>query len=121
MGDYEELQKLLGFKLPEESFQAQELPQEFTKGLLGSAGGQDKNLQSLISNGNRAAEQMAQPENQLAENNLLTQRQAATQQQAQQALAQKQQEQAGLGALLGTVASFFIPSGSITGFLKKKF
>ena len=124
--DEEELRNLLGLKLPEESFHAQQLPQELQQGLLGSTGEEEQNPQEKLpqgSQGSQAAAEMAQraaQTTQAASNNALAQRQAETQQQAQQAVAQQQQAGAGLGGLLGRIAgAMFIPGGGLMGWLKK--
>lgn len=121
--DEEELRNLLGLKLPEGSFQAQELPQELQTGLLGSTGEEEQKPQEKLPQGSQAAAEMAQraaQTTQAASNNALAQRQAETQQQAQQAVAQQQQAGAGLGGLLGRIAgAMFIPGGGLMGWLKK--
>ena len=94
IGEYddEQLRQLLGFKLPEEGFQAQEVPQLQT-GLLGSSG---QNTPQLPHGGSEAAAnlaQIAQAKNQSAGNDNLAQMQAANSQASQQALVKQQQQQ----------------------------
>lgn len=112
----EEWSQLLG-AIPQNQL-AQGTP-PITQGLLGSSGEQAKQLQNLISKGTQAANQMAQvAPMQTANNSDVAQRQAMTQQMAQQAMQQQAQKQAQAGSLLGTIASMFIPSGSILNYFK---
>ena len=122
--DDEQLQQLFGaLSAQQGGFQAQDLPQ-ITQGLLGSTGNeqaqaaqQQQNLQNVINGGSQAAANMAQvAQSQPSGNNAQMQMEAAN----QQAIAQQQKQQQQTGALLGQIASMFIPGGSILGFLKKK-
>ena len=113
----EQLQQLLGFALPEEN-QPQGVPQ-IQQGLLGSTGAQNQNLQDVISGGQNAAAQLGQTA-QAASQNFAPIDRADTAQMATQNNAQKSQQQAQAGALLGKIASMFIPGGSILGFIKSK-
>lgn len=121
IGSYEDeqLRQLLGLKLPEEleNYRVQAVPQ-LSQGLLGEV---EQNQPQLSKGGSEAAARMAQVAqaiNQSAGNDELAQRQAAAQQMAQQALGQKQQKEARSGALLGKIASLFIPGGSAFEYLK---
>lgn len=94
----DELQRLLGFALPEDraSFQAQQMPQ-IQQGLLGSSDAQNQNVQDVIDNGTNAAVQMAQAAQSANQalvnsNNDLAQRQAANMQAAQNGTARQQQQ-----------------------------
>lgn len=115
MDNYEEkLRRLLGEMQP--SFQTQEMPQ-LTQGLLAPSNNQAQQLQNLIGSSTQAANQMTQP--QVSTGSMdAAQRQAMAQQQAQQFLQQQQQRQAQAGNLLGTIASMFIPGGSILNYFK---
>lgn len=116
MDNYEEeLRRLLSEMQP--SFQAQEMPQ-LTQGLLDPSNNQaQQQLQNLIGSSTQAANQMAQPQAPTGGADV-AQRQAMAQQQAQQLLQQQQQRQAQAGNLLGTIASMFIPGGSILNYFE---
>lgn len=93
-----------------EQLNQQETPQ-LMQGLLGSTGEQNRVLDAVISNGiNKAAQlgQFAQLVNPAAGNDLLNQRQLSTQQSAQQAMAQRAQQDAQNGALLMKIAKMFL-------------
>ena len=117
----DELQRLLNFQMPiEQSFQAQ--PLQITQGLLGTSdtGQQDtgqqhqQDLQGLINNSMEQASKMAQVAQPIQASN----RNAQAKQEGMQAALQQRQQQAQTGALLGKIASFFMPGGSILGYLK---
>lgn len=114
--DEEELRQLLGEVQP--SFQTQEMPQ-LTQGLLGTME-QPQDLQNLIGSSTQAANQLTQNQSPMTGGMDVAQRQAMTQQQAQQFAQQQEQQQAQAGNLLGTIASLFIPGGSILNYFKGK-
>ena len=121
MYDFDELQKLLDFTLPEEEkFRAQEVPR-IQQGLLGSSGDQNRQMEELIQRGRDSGEQLAQFANAPIGSNVAEQRMTATQQQARQALADRGEQQLRTGALLGKIASLFIPGGGLFKFIKSKF
>lgn len=102
--------------------QSSSMPQ-ITQGLLLGNGKQEEELRDLAERGDQAAAQMAQlAQTQMPANtsNDLAQRQAMAQQSAMQAAMQQQQQQAQAGNLLGTIASLFIPGGSVLNYFKKK-
>ena len=83
---------------------------QLTRGLLSPAGEPNHVLGEIISNGKDKAAQLgqfAQSVNPAAGNDLLAQRQNSTQQFAQQAMAQQQQQNARNGTLLMQIATMF--------------
>lgn len=121
------LQQLLNFQMPfEQALQAQ--PLQITQGLLGTAdtGGQGteqqdqgeqhkQDLQNLIGNTMQEASKMAQ----VAQPQQIPNRNAQLKQEGMQAALQQRQQGAQAGALLGKIASFFMPGGSVLGYLKR--
>ena len=121
----EDLRQLLGFQLPEEqqAFQAQEPTPQLTQGLLGDVGAagqqQQQNLNDLIGKTlNRSANigQIAQMGAQAAGGG----QNARMAQEGMQAALQQRQEEAQAGAMLGKIASLFLPGGSMKKFVQKK-
>ncbi|MBQ6298644.1 MAG: hypothetical protein IJK81_13350 [Selenomonadaceae bacterium] len=93
----------------EQFLRQQESPQ-LIQGLLGSVGEPNHTLDEIISNGmNKAAQlgQFAQPLNPTISNDLIAQRQNSTQQLAQQAMAQQNQQDAQNIGLLAQIAKMF--------------
>lgn len=93
----------------EQFLNQQESPQ-LVQGLLGSTGEPNHTLNEITSNGkNKAAQlgQFAQMVNPTASNDLLAQRQISTQELAQQAMAQQNQQDAQNGTLLMKIAKLF--------------
>ena len=110
--DDEQLQQLLGFRLPEQqfqpqSFQAQDMPQ-LQQGLLGSSGEEQQDLQNLISKGSEAVAQLAQTAQPSGNGN---DNMAAMSSQNQQALAQQQQQEQQQREMLLKLAQMFMSSG----------
>ena len=113
----DEIQKLLGDIMPEE----QKYRPQIRQGLLGSSGDQNRQMEELIQRGRDSGEQLAQFANAPIGSNVAEQRMTATQQQARQALADRGEQQLRTGALLGKIASLFIPGGGLFKFIKSKF
>ncbi len=107
--DDEQIQQLLGFKSPEENFQAQGTPQ-LEQGLLGNVSVQNPNQRQASTAAAQMA-QVAQNANQSLGSELAAQRQAATQQTMQQALAQQQQQKQQSGQILGALLKMYLTGG----------